>query len=98
MHPGASPRTRLLPLSWVVVMRQSGVCRVRRWMSVSEHDAKVVEGRTSRARAPFRMSRICARAHVDERRTLGPGGCSNWWTDGLGGPRWGVPDVQPTRS
>ena len=29
-------------------------------MSVSEHVDKVVEGRTSRARAPFMMSRNCA--------------------------------------
>eukprot|EP00966_Prymnesium_polylepis_P299695 6925463-Prymnesium_polylepis.1 len=35
-------------------MRRSSVCRVRRWMSVSEHGDKVDEGRTGRVRAPGR--------------------------------------------
>jgi len=60
--------------------RRSGVNRVRRGMSISEHEGKVVEGRTSRARAPLRMSRNCAQhtavSPASEQLTAGEG--SGW--------------------
>ena len=66
--PGASPHTRLLPQDWVVVMRRSGVCRVRRWMSVSEHEGNGDEGRSGRVRAPVCVELVrCGRGCRRER-------------------------------
>ena len=78
--PGASPHMRLLPQGWVVVMRRSSVYRVQSDMSVSEPGDKVVEGRTSRARAPFRMLRNCAQhTAMSAAHGVGPTNPSNLW-------------------